>query len=192
LPSSIDISWLWDGIFQAIGPATQVFLWILPFALIPALIERGFRFLERSRDSKAGLNEIDKMSGKRFEQYLAHFFMNRGYRVELTPDTSDYGVDLILTRSGRKTAVQAKRWKDNVGIDAVREVFSGKTFYKTDDAIVVTNSRYTENAKTLAKSAGVVLWDREKLRAEILKDQRQSSPADKAKTVSGPAPGRHR
>jgi len=84
LSTSVDISRFSNRIFQAIGPVTQVFLWILPLALIPTLIIWGFWLLERARDANAGLNEIDKMSGKRFEQYLRNFFVNRRYRVELT------------------------------------------------------------------------------------------------------------
>ncbi len=42
---------------------------------------------------------------------------------ELTPETGDYGADLVLSKDGRKIVVQAKRWKNVVGIEAVQQCF---------------------------------------------------------------------
>ena len=51
-----------------------------------------------------------------------------------------------------------------VGIKAVQEVASGKSYYDCDDAIVVTNSHFSKAAKELAEKCGVGLIDREYLK----------------------------
>ena len=43
----------------------------------------------------------------------------------------------------------------------MQEIISGREFYKTDNAIVVTNSYFTNPARQMAKECHVELWDRE-------------------------------
>ncbi|MEZ0482100.1 restriction endonuclease [Planococcus sp. SSTMD024] len=109
---------------------------------------------------RSGMLQVDQMQGKEFEDYLRVIFGERGYHVQMTPANGDYGADLILSKAGRRIAVQAKRWKKNVGLKAVQEVSTAKLHYKVDECWVVTNSGYTEPAKKLAASNGVKLVDR--------------------------------
>lgn len=71
---------------------------------------------------------------------------------------------LLSKKMELKTAVQAKRYQNIVGIKAVQEVASGKSYYDCDDAIVVTNSHFSKAAKELAEKCGVGLIDREYLK----------------------------
>src|SRR5690606_22970530 len=134
-------------------------------------------FLEEDRLRQAGMPEIDQMTGREFERWLRNFFQQKGYRVELTPGQGDWGADLILNGPRGRTAVQAKRWQGNVGVSAIQEVVAAKAHYDCDHALVVTNSRYTEAARKLAKSNQVELWDRDKLVAEILSLSNQKTLA---------------
>lgn len=112
---------------------------------------------------KSGISEVDKMSGKKFEEYLQVLLKSRGYKVSLTPVTGDYGADLILSTQGKRIIVQAKRYKKNVGIKAVQEIASAKSHYKADECWVITNSFFTSSAKNLAISNQVRLIDRNEL-----------------------------
>jgi len=103
------------------------------------------------------------MSGKEFESAIAMLYQRNGYEVKLTPDSGDYGVDVIVIKKGKKTAIQAKRHAKNIGIKAVQEVNTGFIFYKADHAIVITNSYFTNQSKKLAKEVGVELINRDKL-----------------------------
>lgn len=103
------------------------------------------------------------MKGLVFEEYLATLFKQHGYHVRLTSATNDYGADLIITKSGLKTVVQAKRYKSNVGIKAVQEIVGSVNYYKADDAMVVTNSYFTKPAIKLAKENNVQLMNRKGL-----------------------------
>ena len=122
----------------------------------------------RKRLSDSGILEVDEMTGKEFEKFLAVHFRNLGYSVTLTQDSQDYGADLILYKDGLKTVVQAKRSKNSVGIKAVQEVAGAVRHYKGNKGRVITNNRFTENACKLADSNEVELWDRKKLIEFIL------------------------
>ncbi|WP_159887556.1 restriction endonuclease [Paenibacillus puerhi] len=118
---------------------------------------------------RANIHEIDKMSGSTFERYLERFFKKRGWQVKRTGGQGDYGADLILTSASKKVVVQAKRWQKNVGYEAIQQVYTSKDVYKCNEAWVITNSGFTEQAIDGAKRLGVVLWDREKLIDEMAK-----------------------
>lgn len=111
---------------------------------------------------KSKIRRIDKMDGLEFEEYLIQYFRPIGYRAEGTKKSGDYGVDIILTKAHNKIIVQAKHKEyKNVGIKAVQEVVGALRYYEAPLGLVVTNSFFTANAKALAKSNGIILWDRE-------------------------------
>ena len=156
--------------------ALVVFLSLLPTIL--QVIQRRWRLRKRRKKYLgASLEEIDRMDGYDFEDYLESLFHALGYKTIETPKSGDYGVDLILeTRSNKeRICIQAKRYKGSVGISAVQEIFSGNAYYDGDRAIVVTNSRFTNAARTLAQKIGVELVGR----AELQKLMRQASSANK-------------
>jgi restriction system protein len=105
-------------------------------------------------------DKIDMLSGKDFESYLCVHFQKMGYKVRKTPDTNDYGADLLLYKDSEKVVVQAKRYKNKVGVKAINEVLGALHYYNCNRAIVVTNSFYTPNAIKMANKCNVELWDR--------------------------------
>ncbi|MFC4712959.1 restriction endonuclease [Planococcus dechangensis] len=140
--------------------------------------------IRKQKLKKSGILEVDKMKGKEFEEYLRVLFIERGYQVRLTPATGDYGADLVLSQNGRKTIVQAKRYKKNVGIKAVQEIASAKQHYRADECWVVTNSGYTEPARKLAQSNQVQLVDRTLLMKWMLEMKKQDEKtSDQAMSI---------
>jgi restriction system protein len=124
--------------------------------------------VRRAHLSPATLAQIDQMDGRTFERYLHARFERLGYKVTLTPYQGDWGADLVVSRDGVKTVVQAKRYRKAVGVAAVQEVVAAKAVYNCSHALVVTNSRFTPEAITLAKANGVEMWNRERLAQELL------------------------
>lgn len=117
---------------------------------------------------RSGIADIDRMSGGRFEERLQLFFNDRGWHVQLTPASGDFGADLVGTdETGQRVVIQAKRYQDPVGVHAIQEVLGGKAHYGATRALVITNSTFTANARTLAQGAQVELWDRERLIQEL-------------------------
>lgn len=113
--------------------------------------------------AKYNMNNIDKLSGEDFEEFLALKFKKLGYKVKMTPTTADYGADLVIKKDKSKIVVQAKRWNSKVGVEAVQQVVASMKYYNADRSMVITNNYFTENAKILAKCNEVELYDRRKL-----------------------------
>ena len=121
------------------------------------------------------IDELKKLSGIEFEDYLAELFKSQGYQVEMTPLTGDYGADLILHKDQQRIAVQAKCYTGSVGISAVQEALSGMAYYRCHSAWVVTTGNYTPNAVELAKKSNVRLFGSNELGKLILQMQNQTS-----------------
>ncbi len=142
-------------------------------SLLPKAIEERFKnaitkykLLNNSKGNKVvTIADLDMLSGVDFESFLSQLFIKLGYQTTITPASNDYGVDLIVTKNGETIAIQAKRYSEGnvVGISAIQEAIGGMNFYKTDKAMVITTSSYTQNAQNLAKESGVIIWDRKEL-----------------------------
>ena len=148
------------------------FWYIYFFAIIGLGLFVASKIYHQYKLSKAGIYEVDKMSGQDFEMFLSSLFSKLGYNVQHTGKTGDFGSDLILEMDGIRIAVQAKRYKENVGPDAVREVTTVLRPRNCTLGMVVTNSYYTDEAKFLAKENNIALWNRNDLVNNILKTQK--------------------
>lgn len=118
---------------------------------------------ELSNAPAYNIDDIDQMDGVEFEQFLVKLFSSMKYKVSITQASRDQGADLIIENFTGKTIVQAKRYTGNVSNSAVQEAVAAISHYDCNNAMVVTNSYFTESAKELAKSNNVELWDRENL-----------------------------
>ncbi len=132
----------------------------------------SFKIWRKTRHSaklrKAGMKEIDQMTGEEFEQFLGELFKRRGFKITYTSTSGDYGADLILGDGDEKIAVQAKRYSGNVGVKAVQEIIGAVKMYEANEAWVVTNSYFTKQAIKLAEINEVYLIDRDELIDMIL------------------------
>lgn len=122
---------------------------------------------KETEEKRITMDDIDEYSGTEFEQFVGHLFILDGYQVGYTLKSNDKGIDVIARRNGISIGIQCKRYGSTVGIEAVQEVFAGKSFYSLDKAMVITNNYFTKAAIDLADSTGVVLWDRDVLVAKI-------------------------
>jgi restriction system protein len=125
----------------------------------------------KKRYLESGMADVDNLSGEEFEYFLSTYFKTLGYKAKVTPAMNDYGADLIVQKDDVKIVIQAKRYKEKVGIKAVQEVIGAKGFYKADKAMVITCSYFTPNAKNLAKECNIELWDRPMLKSIMEKVQ---------------------
>jgi restriction system protein len=146
-----------------------VLLWPVTLVAVTILLVRLGVYLYRSyRLSKSGIADLDKLNGEDFERYLEILFKKLGYQVRRTTYQGDYGADLILRRGDEEISVQAKRYNRSVGVKAVQEAVTAKDYYGCNKAMVVTNSYFSRQAKTLAKANRVELWDRNELVNRLL------------------------
>jgi restriction system protein len=157
-------------------------LWPL-FAVIAiaAIAKVAYRIYCSRRLAKSGIAEVDQMDGRTFEQFLGTLFRRLDYGVEVTKYRGDYGADLVVTRNGVRTAVQAKRWSKNVGLKAVQEAVAARGLYQCQRALVVANRPFTRQARRLADANHVELWDRDVLISKLL--------ATRSSEATKPSPG---
>lgn len=110
--------------------------------------------------SVAQLLEMDPYE---FEKLLAQLFRNMGYLVEETQLSRDRGIDLIIRIDhfglSHTWIVQAKRYKDPVGVKAIREYSSLRQRDRVDGVIIVTTSHFTKEAQEEAAEHNVKLID---------------------------------
>jgi restriction system protein len=119
------------------------------------------------------ISHIDTMTGEEFEQYVAELLRFQGYKTRMTPRSGDYGVDIVASKGGTKTAVQIKRYSNKLDQKPIREAVTGMAVrqYGCTKAMVVTNSTFTKAAAFLAAESGCELVDREKLGEWVLRFQ---------------------
>lgn len=101
--------------------------------------------------------DIEAMTGGEYEQYCASRLEAHGWRVRVTPEGADQGVDIIAEKDGVKVVVQCKRYSQPVGNKAVQEAMAGKQFEGAAKAAVVSNASFTTAARQLAAKANVQL-----------------------------------
>ena len=113
------------------------------------------------------ISDIDLMSGKEFEMFVADMFKKMGYSVNITKESGDQGIDVIAEHNGSLIGIQAKCYSSTVGNYAVQEAVAGGRYYQCNKSMVITNRYFTESAISLASVNEVVLWDRDMIIARL-------------------------
>jgi restriction system protein len=170
-----------------------VLMWLWPvWALIGAglLLRLARARYERRRLAHAALPEIDRMTAAEFEGRLVVLFRALGYAVTQTGRAGNWGADLVISKGGTRTLVQAKRYTMNVGTAEVRQAVKARAKYECPAAIVVTIGYFTMAARVLARLDAVELWDRDQLIARLWETHAAAakSPAPRAVPVPITAP----
>ena len=98
------------------------------------------------------LKQVCSIEPNEFEELIADLLTRMGFEedIEITPKTRDGGIDvrgtLILNNAVRvRMAVQAKRWKSNVGPDIVQKVRGSLDPH--EQGMIVTTSKFTKTAR---------------------------------------------
>ncbi len=133
-----------------------------------------FRKITLARLRALRISNVDHMTGVQFEQYIGGVLKTAGYKIRYTAASGDYGVDIVAEKDGTKYAIQLKRYHELVAQEAVREAVAGLARYGCIQAVVVTNSFFTQHAKDLALANKCVLVDRTKLTGWILAFQQSN------------------
>jgi HJR/Mrr/RecB family endonuclease len=134
--------------------------YVLIYPLIGAFMDiRSFREFKKLAKLKQSSEEIDTMSWKEFEMFVAKWLKHEGYNNVRITEHYDLGVDIVAEKDGIKWGVQVKHYRNMVKIEAIRQVVVALKHYQCDKAMVVTNSFFSRPAKQLAASHGCILID---------------------------------
>jgi len=115
-----------------------------------------------SEGKKLAAEDIHSMDEYLFEAFAAMFYEKNGFETFVTPRAGDKGVDVLAEKGDECYAIQCKRCKGKVGLEAVNEVVAGLKYYekinkKAYKAVVFTNSELTPAAYELADANNVKL-----------------------------------
>ncbi|MEY2487379.1 MAG: restriction system protein [Verrucomicrobiota bacterium] len=121
------------------------------------------RFVEQTDllatlESRPNLMELTPTE---FEQLVANLFAKMGIEAHLTRSHRDGGVDVIGVDNrpaiGGKVVIQAKRYKNAVGVSAVRDLYGTMQHEGANKGILVTTSHYGPDAWLFAEKKPIEL-----------------------------------
>lgn len=120
----------------------------------------------READVMSGLDSrpnLMDLSPQDFENLVCNLFAKMGLESKLTRASRDGGVDVIAFDSrpifGGKVVIQAKRYKNTVGVSAVRDLYGTLMNEGANKGILVTTSGFGSDAFTFAKDKPIELID---------------------------------
>ena len=115
------------------------------------------RFIEEV-DVLSGLDQrpnLMELTPSEFESLITNLFQKMGLETRLTQASRDGGVDCVAydTRPifGGKVVIQAKRYKNTVGVSAVRDLFGTVQNEGASKGILVTTSGYGQASYDFAE-----------------------------------------
>lgn len=123
------------------------------------------RFISQG-DALSGLDirpNLMELTPADFEVLVANLFNKMGLDTKLTRSSRDGGVDAVAfdTRPvlGGKVVIQAKRYRDTVGVSAVRDLYGTMLNEGANKGILVCTSGYGPDAYNFSKDKPIELID---------------------------------
>ena len=111
-------------------------------------------------DTRPNLMEL---TPQEFESLITNLFEKMGLETRLTQPSRDGGVDCVAYDSrpifGGKVVIQAKRYKNTVGVSAVRDLFGTMQNEGATKGILVTTSGYGQASHEFANGKPLELID---------------------------------
>jgi len=123
------------------------------------------RFVEESDilsdlEDRPNLMELNPFE---FENLVNNLFDRIGFDSKTTQSSRDGGVDVVAFDPrpilGGKVVIQAKRYKNTVGVSAVRDLYGTMINEGANKGILVTTSHYGKDAYEFAKDKPIELID---------------------------------
>jgi restriction system protein len=123
------------------------------------------RFVEQSDvlgqlDARPNIMDLTPFE---FENLVGNLFSKMGLETKQTRSSRDGGVDVVAFDArpilGGRVVIQAKRYKNTVGVSAVRDLFGTMINEGANKGILVTTSGYGADAFTFARDKPIELID---------------------------------
>ncbi len=123
------------------------------------------RFIEQG-DALSGLESrpnLMDLTPSEFETLVSNLFGKMGLETKLTRSSRDGGVDAVAFDArpvlGGKVVIQAKRYRDTVGVSAVRDLYGTMLNEGASKGILVCTSGYGADAYNFSKDKPLELID---------------------------------
>jgi restriction system protein len=151
---------------------------VIPFALLLGSLvsftrqrkcQKLYKSVEQHTHSMtakpSAMQAVERMTWQEFEMLVGESFRQKGYTVKETGGGgADGGIDLQMTRYGKKYLVQCKQWKTyKVSVKTVREFFGVMVDAGAVGGFIVTSGVFTSEAISFAADKQINLIDGDKL-----------------------------
>ncbi|WP_411344673.1 restriction endonuclease [Paenibacillus sp. WLX1005] len=127
------------------------------------MVDKRFVDHESLLDSLQSLPNLMDLNPYEFEKLVTDLFARMGLDTKLIRSSKDGGVDCVAfdTRAilGGKIVIQAKRYKNTVGVSAVRDLYGTMMNEGANKGILVTTKSYGPDAYEFAKDKPIELID---------------------------------
>lgn len=96
------------------------------------------------------------MTPEQFEQHIANIYESEGYKIQLTPRSYDYGVDIIAASQDERIAIQIKMYESRlVNYKDIMYLYAGRDYYDCNKGLLITNGGCDILAKKVAAKLGI-------------------------------------
>ncbi|WP_054954821.1 restriction endonuclease [Paenibacillus dakarensis] len=127
------------------------------------MVDKRFVDHEDMLGTLQDLPNLMELTPYEFEMLVTDLFARMGLDAKLTRSSKDGGVDCVAfdTRPivGGKVVIQAKRYKNTVGVSAVRDLYGTMLNEGANKGILVTTKSYGPDAYDFAKDKPIELID---------------------------------
>lgn len=130
------------------------------------------RLFCKKKPAQTDLDSADTLDAPAFKRLVANMLKKNGYTCVRQADADNLGADIVAAKDGQTVVFRCKSNKRRVGVQTVQELLSALQGYGAASGVVVTNSFFTPDAKRLADSRSVALWDRNVLNRMLGSDSR--------------------
>ena len=114
-------------------------------------------------------NQFSRFSWRQMEELTGKLFEKKGYDVEVTQASADFGIDVWASKNGEKVGIQVKHWSKDVGFDDVTKTLGSNLGKANRYILISTKSFFTNQAWEHQKQHAhlIELWDTNKFRQEL-------------------------
>ncbi len=164
--------WAYDIIGWG-GVALVASVWVVGIGIV---LRYWFAVKEKKRETdrreelefRANLKKrqfLTSLSPHRFEEAVARILESNGYRVSVTPQSGDLGVDVVAERGGRTFVVQVKQYASgtSIGRPDLQRLQGAMLHLRAHGMIFVTIGHFSAPAVEYAKQNGIRLIDGDEL-----------------------------
>ncbi len=152
--------------------------------------------IQSTSKSQSPINENDlqdgfsKFSWKQMEELTGKLFEKKGYSVEVTRASADFGIDVWASKNGEKIGIQVKHWNKDVGFDDVTKTLGSNLGKANRYILISTKTFFTNQAWDHQRQHKhlIELWDTNRFRKELRENfinsyNYNNQPIDDSKTL---------